>query len=709
MDEEGGAQQPLHQRLSGFRAVATLTVVLAAAFFMTYGNATTIAPNWVNTTGGDLAEVGSLDGGGDAVVVNDDVNLTGGTRLSLFNSGGASHGTLKDWSDRFELMSENDILFRSGGTTPSSGTERVRIKDGGSIRVTNGPLDMNNGDIDDVNKVDSDQFTTVHNTSLAAVDEAIDTYDRVKLLPQTYSGDTSITVSANNRDHVALHFEGAKIDYTGTGTAINITDTSSTDKVSIIGGALYGPTSGDTNYQGTTGVYFEDDGQNTIKLHYLKGFEHGIKGRNVDQWSEGSNIIIEGSHQQNHTLHFEGASSTGGSGTDSFRTTTIRGKHLHVIEGGTLLYQDQASLYDSDIKLSGFIPQGGSGWHLDGKLHESVVRLDIEGDGDGVIVGSNYNEGGIFLNPVIREGTGSNQSYVNPNDKRLPIMDNDGSGQIQFDNRILADSLGKLSSNENITVAAPLDVGDVNDIANARWDVPNSNANDNKIRVSGASDQFRMVPVVNGTSKWPKSLRYDYGEENWRIGYGDFKIDDGELDATNNPIKNIDLLDFKNESVQPIRFHSDDGEFRIEDMKTGSAQTVLRIPSTDTVEVEGNVTVNGGNRLNLWDSGDSNLGLLKNFADRLEMMSENDILFRTGGASAGGGGTERIRIKDGGSIRITNGPIDMNTGDITGIQYTNHTEQSGNLQTCDDGMAGATGYNASGHWGCHDGSWNKLY
>ena len=41
------------------------------------GKNTKIAPGYVNTTGGDLAEVGSLDGGGNSITVNDDLNFVG--------------------------------------------------------------------------------------------------------------------------------------------------------------------------------------------------------------------------------------------------------------------------------------------------------------------------------------------------------------------------------------------------------------------------------------------------------------------------------------------------------------------------------------------------------------------------------------------------------------------------------------------------------
>ena len=134
MGEKGGVQQPLHQRLSGFRVAATLTVVLAAAFFMTYGNATTIAPNWGNTTGGDLSEVGNLDGGGNAISISDDLTLQGNAITQTANLN--SNDSLVIAADRF--ADGSGVLSLWAG-----GTKAVEGDNGGGVNILKSDLFLN--------------------------------------------------------------------------------------------------------------------------------------------------------------------------------------------------------------------------------------------------------------------------------------------------------------------------------------------------------------------------------------------------------------------------------------------------------------------------------------------------------------------------------------------------------------------------------------
>lgn len=69
------------------------------------------------------------------------------------------------------------------------------------------------------------------------------------------------------------------------------------------------------------------------------------------------------------------------------------------------------------------------------------------------------------------------------------------------------------------------------------------------------------------------------------------------------------------------------------------------------------------------------------------------------------GGKFHVRTDNGMKLH---GEMDANSNDINDVRYTNHTVQSGNLNTCDSTWEGATAYNGT-HWGCDGSNWNKLY
>lgn len=122
----------------------------------------------------------------------------------------------------------------------------------------------------------------------------------------------------------------AKINYPGTGWPLQIKGSGSggintKSQSRIIGGKWY-ETGSATGWLRLEDAYFTRVHPNQVRFD-SSGLSFGLVIDNVDQWSESTQIT--GDIIADKAVNFRPASETGGTGSDSFHDTVIRGANLH--------------------------------------------------------------------------------------------------------------------------------------------------------------------------------------------------------------------------------------------------------------------------------------------------------------------------------------------------------------------------------------------
>jgi hypothetical protein len=245
-----------------------------------------------------------------------------------------------DIVERVKLLEEE--VYPSGTNTPDTATAgedgNLDLVNTGEIDIGKlvSALDASGYDITGVGELESDslntdEFHTVSTLTTSAINEALNEYEYVKLKQgETYTGDTTITLEADepNADwETVVIAYGAKIDYTGDGVAIDI-PTNNTQapgtpyksRVRWVGGLISGP---GRDVDGTRGFRVTDNFYPRLKPTRVASFEYGFYVRNQDAWSEEVHITSSDVDDCDRALRCEGATYTGGSGTDSMKNMKV--------------------------------------------------------------------------------------------------------------------------------------------------------------------------------------------------------------------------------------------------------------------------------------------------------------------------------------------------------------------------------------------------
>lgn len=378
-----------------------------------------------------------------------------------------SKGT-EDWhvqlNDNFENI-DTDVEIRDtesnkGEYEPKQGA-KYEATDSGAVYQGNGTswVLVNR----EVNKLQTkninDSWLTPQNSTIQAIQDLVDEYrnPNIRLKPGTlYEGDTQLYLDSSppngKSKRIRINADSAGVNYTGSkqyavrveqGNVLpseeGINDDANDDNagsIEIVGGTWSGPGKDITN-----SAVFAQNPCHNILLSPTKLGEatHGILVKWKNGWNEGCHWKVQkrGSYngempdeRPTHLIRLAGSSSelatddwtAGGGGRSSGRNSyvTIEYKKAANGDGGATLWQDNVALHGGEIRMTGFLPRGGSGYRLTGRLalnKTCTIYFECEGWTDDAVA-IDMQETGVntplFINPrihtngkVIEENTGN--------------------------------------------------------------------------------------------------------------------------------------------------------------------------------------------------------------------------------------------------------------------------------------------------------------
>ncbi|AJF28119.1 hypothetical protein SG26_20440 (plasmid) [Haloarcula sp. CBA1115] len=228
-------------------------------------------------------------------------------------------------------------------------------------------------------------YYTVQGDTLEDIDQAISDHQYIKLDPTTtYSGDTTITIDPKGPRDICIAAYGAEIEYTGSGVAVDILPNEgagSDDRVEWRGGYIRGPGPSTT---GSRGIRLVDAFRHKITPSVVEGFEYGVYLKNEDLYTEDNDIVIKRIKDCKSGIRLEGATFTGGTGTDSFKSLKFHSSIAQCEIGFDM--RDAYIMANARLDFVTFVNTGKIGWRVDGSLRgaEVVANFDSAGSDGGV-------------------------------------------------------------------------------------------------------------------------------------------------------------------------------------------------------------------------------------------------------------------------------------------------------------------------------------
>ncbi|MBB6646611.1 hypothetical protein [Halobellus ruber] len=290
------------------------------------------------------------------------------------------------WSD---LPATGEVSKSTSGQWPvyrvGADNVFVRVTDSaqeivGGLGSANRPVPEQHVEKLSVNDADISRWYNVKGNTLADVKQAIANHNYIKLDPEVvYSGDTTVTIDVSQPREVVVEAYGAEIDYTGTGRAIDVAPNSysgGNDRITWNGGYITGPGSG---VNGTAGIYLEDALHHSFSLSLIEGFEYGIQVRNVDSFCENNKFDVPVIKRVSSGIRLEGATFTGGDGTDSFKSLQFHSSISQANIGFDM--RDARVTADAKLDFVTFMNPGVTGWRVDGSLRGAEVNVNFDSAG----------------------------------------------------------------------------------------------------------------------------------------------------------------------------------------------------------------------------------------------------------------------------------------------------------------------------------------
>jgi hypothetical protein len=281
--------------------------------------------------------------------------------------------------------------------------------------------------------VSTDQITTVGTHTIQAIHDAAATHELLILEEgATYSGSSTATLNPDGRD-VLVMAHGATVDYTGSGVAIDIPTNESNFRGSVrwVGGVVTGPGNAGTS----RGFRVSDVYGVSLRPIRVDDFDVGIYARNDTSWTEFLDIGLDDSFGCNSVVRLEGATQTGGAGTDSFKGFTCD-VTAHTTD--KILDIRDADVYGSKITTWGFLDDSevclsisGTSVSFDG----TELFLDAEHPGGGASEGTGVDIQATIYSPPAAPTLRFNNLSVdvnNPSGEPWPYRESDTAGHIRL-------------------------------------------------------------------------------------------------------------------------------------------------------------------------------------------------------------------------------------------------------------------------------------
>lgn len=311
-----------------------------------------------------------------------------------------------------------------GAAAMLSGAAGLGIQSGDGLQFnenfsvdSEGNLDLENRDISGAASVDMEKYYTVPEGSIQDIADAIENNSYVKLEPgATYTADSEVRIEKDDlANDVYVDARGAKLESTSSDAILHLWKTAACSggearTVTWRGGSFVGAGTDSTQ----SAVRLTDCFRHDILIGEAGKVERGIYWMNDECWSEANRVgyMLGGSGtdapaSKRFAVYMEGASTSGGSGTESFRCGEV---HIPWGAGGVSngnnnaqLYVKSGSLHGGRVFVKGFTPKHG-GYNLwcgeNGKM--GSVNAYIEG------------EQGTEESRVIKHDGGPAPLYINP-------------------------------------------------------------------------------------------------------------------------------------------------------------------------------------------------------------------------------------------------------------------------------------------------------
>jgi len=293
--------------------------------------------------------------------------------------------------DGIEVVSNTLQAALGSGLTISGGDIQAALGDGldfasGNIQILDSIWDAGNSELTaDVNNtntttdtLEADRWYTPSGSTFADIQSSFDSgIDYIKLDPSvTYTGDTTVLLDASGGRDVFVDARGCTLDKTGgSGPIFEIPNHGGQPGDEFVGSVEIAGGYYSAQGTGSGAVLIEDSFNNDVHIEYVENAEYGVRLRNVDQWSEKNYVRCDGSTQDSvkNLVSLVGASSTGGTGTDSFR-----GTHIEIQSGWSwdaVVDTDSVSCYNATFDIETHLSNGATGIRLDGYFGGSTINF----------------------------------------------------------------------------------------------------------------------------------------------------------------------------------------------------------------------------------------------------------------------------------------------------------------------------------------------
>lgn len=741
--------------------LAALAAIGLIVLLSSLGAGTEIAPNWINTTGGDLAEVGSLDGGGNDISIEDGLNIKNGNGLSLTGGSGTVNVTdngafyvdskpTRMYGKHLGGLAANDnsnagYILLADLSNASSNSQTFTSGTFYGFRDTSDRSDIGNARAD-VHLITENRGSRAYGTIQYSARDG----DTFKLVNVTYKNTDYAALKyeyGNFQGLQQIYFEGLSESETRPLKLIDGSDSNLTSTQSLQnGGRDMGykvPEINNWQYPNNYTLQaiqelLDQTGNVYIKLEPGKTYSGdfnltaNLSDRNDNArhiWIDARGAMIDHTGNAGGVIHFvtpyqfSGRARIYGGGWSGPEETKEGTYCIRMDDsfGAVLKPQTVGDCY------AGIQVRNKKKWN---EAHE-IGFLQTNGD-------STVQAGGVGERPMVLvhlQGGGADPSFSGTKSFRAARItipwsrSGKNGGEIGFWNEKAKIYNSKVyfrgflpGDGEGIRLDGSA-YGSIIDMAteggNENTTALNITSNAKHLPMFLNTDGHGTGLGTQGTAVVDSSddTAISYGEEGIKtLGHGFLFNITEDLTEVNDSLRMMtdQELQFGDTKEAHITYNSNDD--RVDIVDSSASKDILRLDTAG----QWVMVPNGKLRV----SGDS-------FGDALFVSGGDSIL--TGGSvrhqdGASGSpaitfnndqdtglyrsGENAVTFTNGGtkSINITaSHDVDMLGNNITMSQMYNMTQTSGNLPTCDSGLSGAVMYNGSGHWGCHSNSWNPMY
>ena len=307
-------------------------------------------------------------------------------------------------------------------------------------------------------ELSANQFHTVPDGTIADIDNALPQYDYIKLEDGgTFGGGTSISWDPTNHGiDTIIDASAAYINYTGTGTLVDVANNLGVGNFHWHGGVL----SGSGPLQGQTCFGLENGYKTTIKPFRIDDFENGIHVQPTQFYEK---LTWNGEiHNCLYGVHLD---STLKAANTSFKETKLDGRISMADDGNAIgLYTNGGGTnpYDSTFDITVMIQDGGGvGWDMAGDFRGTVAHATFEHAESTVDTGTAIKDTNVTGDYPMLQNPSFGASIATAIDGDIPHSHVTSSakvheGEHEIESLSVSDSSSFIFPNGNVATKTPL-------------------------------------------------------------------------------------------------------------------------------------------------------------------------------------------------------------------------------------------------------------